>query len=164
VGSPEINLDYRTFRKFIQLRICYLWTQSIFAICGPNFCRHKTSAKYHFFAFILTVLWGKICGFAVSGLAHLRILQICDCGNEPKNLRICDLRGKKKFCLRTFVSSVFNILDYLLNHGLLTVRWGPQCGPERVPDQPRAISQVGGPSVTLSGRTIPKIVKSQFIY
>jgi hypothetical protein len=109
--------------------------------------------------FILSVLCEKlrICDKRIGTPKNL---QICDSRNEPKNLRICG--RKKKICLRTFVSSVFYILDYLLNYGLLTVRRGPQCGPERVPDQPRAISQVGGPSVTLSGRTIPKIVESQF--
>jgi hypothetical protein len=37
-------------------------------------------------------LMGKNLGFATSGVAHLRNLQICDGKNEPKNLRIFDLR------------------------------------------------------------------------
>jgi hypothetical protein len=34
----------------------------------------------------------QVCGFAICRLAHFRNLQL---QNEPKNLRICDLRTSK---------------------------------------------------------------------
>ncbi len=54
------------------------WLLDSFAIKGGNFLKR---------CLILSVLWWKIFGFAICGLAHQQNLQIWICGSIKRNLR-----------------------------------------------------------------------------
>ncbi len=97
-----------------------------FAICRPNIfsnlqilrsadpnllrtCNFRKSANSSLFCLqiFLSVLWWKICGFAVCVLAHQQNLQICNLRiNQKKfadsyiseNLRICNCRLRPRIC------------------------------------------------------------------
>ncbi len=102
----------------IQTRSLYMMAISIFLLLLTNDCSQRgLNSKRGPLSFYTSSLWLqkihcavhfvencrfaicrviiKICGFAICGLAHPRNLRICDCGMNPRILRICYLRTKK---------------------------------------------------------------------
>jgi hypothetical protein len=75
-----------------------------FAICGVG---HQVNYGFAICRLIITIL--RICG-----LAHLRILQICDCGISPRmcGFAICGLT--KIICVPTFVVQYMNNILYMI--------------------------------------------------
>ncbi len=76
----------------------------------------KTNTVAHYFV--------EICGFAICGLVHLRNILDLQQWNEPKNLRIWDLRiFQKKFaCTPTARTTLLNLMKKVLRNGCKFIR------------------------------------------